>query len=1007
MPIFNNCNGFQIQDGTFYEVSGDVNLHTHPQLTIGDQTATGFQMVPSSTRSASVADVQNDGTEASRRGSGVVRTHRRIVAPVPYDASSRPRLLPRGSSDFQGHSVPSASTSSALIPTSELSRLDPFDPWPNPRYPIHFQYSNFSVQPRQDARVPFPPDDYSLPNIEPSPPAPDCGVNPFVNRPYSFNYQELRNISGEHDHQNFPPTPAIHYALPDLQPAPNNIPAYGGNALTAYSNHLEADPAPSIHNGTFINAQNVHHNYRQGETGINILHRAVALEALHDSADSFPQPKCHPETRKKMLDDLWEYATNPQPPDQILWLYGPAGAGKSAIMWSLCERLQAAGQLGGAFFFKRGHPTRGNAKALFSTIAYRLALRIPSLKGSILQVVENDPSLVAATPETQLQRLVLEPCKSLTNHDAPIIIIDGLDECEGHQMQQEILRILRNSFPQYRTCVRILIASRPEAHIGDLTWGAYRAVNVEQSFKDVQKYLTDEFARIHHDHPRTMANIPRPWPSEEVVRTLVTKSSGHFIYASTIIKFIDDTNFRPTERLTSALENSADPDLDSPFGALDQLYTHILDSVPRKRQLLNILRVIFYFSERLSLYQIDQLLDLKPGDTSLTLRGLHSIIKYENDNSNSDPDGWFDIGWEHASFGDFLGNPTRSGKFYVGGLAPCMDLAQRVLKVLAYANDDEQMNRVHWDEPHSHVAWTIRWGWIELIVSEIPPTAELLPLFFFPFANDVAEAKKMIGWFKQIQPVPVDLVQIWEDHIFMQHFSSWYFQDPSNPVLSTWECEEILSKNPGLLHMFSNHLIFSNPEFESELFLSVHLFLDLSWDKIRSIICPLRDIIGEDMEKLGCLYEFIRDKTQQHHWSMEHKDIIYRAIQVLKDVDSGKLHVEFWWETRPCWGLLIRLHSPCPDLLREIREFVPSSWLLLECVLRPIDIHNVVQWLKTFPEPPLEVIHRWEGYFMKVYQNEVGDNDSNFSWFKQKIEDQNIEYSFDDSFYCVPHLRLI
>jgi hypothetical protein len=36
--------------------------------------------------------------------------------------------------------------------------------------------------------------------------------------------------------------------------------------------------------------------------GITILHRAVALEALRDSADSFPQPKCHPETRSQTLD---------------------------------------------------------------------------------------------------------------------------------------------------------------------------------------------------------------------------------------------------------------------------------------------------------------------------------------------------------------------------------------------------------------------------------------------------------------------------------------------------------------------------------------------------------------------------------------------------------------------------------------------------------------------------------------------------------------------------------
>ncbi|KAJ7918877.1 hypothetical protein B0H13DRAFT_1463415, partial [Mycena leptocephala] len=66
-------------------------------------------------------------------------------------------------------------------------------------------------------------------------------------------------------------------------------------------------------------------------------------------------------------------------------LYGPAGAGKTAIMQTLCLRLQQAGRLGGTCFFKPGHPTRGNAKMLFATLAYQLALHDPRLKGPILK----------------------------------------------------------------------------------------------------------------------------------------------------------------------------------------------------------------------------------------------------------------------------------------------------------------------------------------------------------------------------------------------------------------------------------------------------------------------------------------------------------------------------------------------------------------------------------------------------------------------------------------------
>src|ERR1700761_1768908 len=113
-------------------------------------------------------------------------------------------------------------------------------------------------------------------------------------------------------------------------------------------------------------------------TGLNILDRISALEASHDPADSLAQPRCHPETRIKMqeilrkwcmdsewldekseenshesIDELRTHSDDVEP--RILWVNGPAGAGKSAIMTTLAQRLESENRLGGAFFFKRGH----------------------------------------------------------------------------------------------------------------------------------------------------------------------------------------------------------------------------------------------------------------------------------------------------------------------------------------------------------------------------------------------------------------------------------------------------------------------------------------------------------------------------------------------------------------------------------------------------------------------------------------------------------------------------
>ncbi|KAJ7867537.1 hypothetical protein B0H14DRAFT_2346970, partial [Mycena olivaceomarginata] len=436
------------------------------------------------------------------------------------------------------------------------------------------------------------------------------------------------------------------------------------------------------------------------------LHRVGACDAVHDSAERFPQPKCHPETRTKMLDHLrdwtrgierpwacWDEIDSNDSEDQttrILWLHGPAGAGKSAIAQSLCQMLEAEGRLTASFFFKRGHPSRGNASRLFGTIAYQLAA-LPELNSIISRNLANDPAVVDKSFSIQLEKLIIEPCRLANPASPPTIIIDGLDECEGQHVQEEILRCFANPIlsplPVY-----LLIASRPEPHIsetfrGTSLKGQHRRVNVDQSFEDVRKYLHDEFARIRTDHQQTMTNIPSPWPSSSVMDELVEKSSGYFVYASTVIKFVDDKYHRPSDRL-DIVTGLEEPDSGSPFAALDQLYSQILSqvSVSARPRVLHILAIIASDLE-FGVKPIERLLELKPGDVRLALRRLHSVIYIDESDDN---DEFHQPSHHHASFRDYLQDSTRSGIFYIGGPQLRIDLALFILKVysLQYDNMD-------------------------------------------------------------------------------------------------------------------------------------------------------------------------------------------------------------------------------------------------------------------------------------------------------------------------------
>lgn len=80
--------------------------------------------------------------------------------------------------------------------------------------------------------------------------------------------------------------------------------------------------------------------------------------------------------------------------------------------------------------------------------------------------------------------------------------------------------------------------------------------------------------------------------------------------------------------------------------------------------------------------EIEELLDLKPGDVSLILRPLHSVLNFRRK-----------VAVHHASFRDFLNHEKRSSLFYVGSFQHCAKLACSILKVLRYTYHELQNNQ--------------------------------------------------------------------------------------------------------------------------------------------------------------------------------------------------------------------------------------------------------------------------------------------------------------------------
>ncbi|KAJ7098993.1 hypothetical protein C8R44DRAFT_562834, partial [Mycena epipterygia] len=310
---------------------------------------------------------------------------------------------------------------------------------------------------------------------------------------------------------------------------------------------------------------------------IDLLYRSVVTEALHDSLERFPEPACHPGTRTDILDQLSTWSTDSNPESTILWLHGSAGMGKSAIAQMFSGYCQQEGRLGASFFFRRGHPKRGTWDGLITTIVYQLAKSVPEFLSPLQQAMEADKLIVGRAIPVQFRRLVVEPfCHIPVPQIIPVVVLDGLDECAEHAVQQQILRLFIAAIRAQQLPIRLLIISRPEPHLREVletneVLTICRPLQLSANSSDIRIYLQDEFSRIYSAYLARGIYLGAIWPTSDTLDHLVKTSSGIFIYATTVIRFVSDEYSHPEDQLASMLR--LDPQSTAP---LDDLYTQIL-----------------------------------------------------------------------------------------------------------------------------------------------------------------------------------------------------------------------------------------------------------------------------------------------------------------------------------------------------------------------------------------------------------------------------------------------
>lgn len=412
------------------------------------------------------------------------------------------------------------------------------------------------------------------------------------------------------------------------------------------------------------------------------LSQVAVKGAEYDSPDRQPHPKCLQGTRVDLLDYIHNFLDKREK-GHIIWLHGTAGVGKSAVAFTVAERMrtlkvtdQTANEkrLAGTFFFSRKHTKRCTTGYFFATLAYQLAGNFPSIREDVNRAIRENPALLDPNESLhdQMEALFLQPLRKLRlrlSGCPPLVyVVDALDECPSETKVADLIFLLSRALRDPELPItHILLTSRSEAHINEaIQDDDIRPLVCEVPMRDTGQgfatvlssdgadvdhdiyiFLEHSFRQLQHRYP----DFPQ-LPVNQLTR-LASGAGRHFIVASTMIRFIVNDGYRdPRDRVELMLELTHGF---LPGTEVYKLYDLILSTCANPKRAYQHLSIVAALADPLPIAQISKLLGPGQGrDVETVLVQLRSLMDIPTDSC-------LPVNIFHSSVHDYASDPSNCG----------------------------------------------------------------------------------------------------------------------------------------------------------------------------------------------------------------------------------------------------------------------------------------------------------------------------------------------------------
>ncbi|KAB5588069.1 Vegetative incompatibility protein HET-E-1 [Ceratobasidium theobromae] len=386
---------------------------------------------------------------------------------------------------------------------------------------------------------------------------------------------------------------------------------------------------------------------------------------------------CTEGTRTAIMSEMDHWSLDPNAPDLYL-MSGMAGTGKTTIACSFATCLEERKQLAASFFCTRTSPECRNANRIVPTIAYQLARYSTPFQSALCEILGEDPDIGTKNIVKQFEQLLKEPLVKVKDAipENLVVVIDALDECDDRRAVRLVLDLIFKHAPNLP--LKFFVTSRPEPEIYSKMIAQIptsRTIlhlhEIEKSLvqADIELYLKEELSTV------TMAEA-------EIVE-LATRSGNLFIYAATLVRYIQpsDGSVDPQLRLESALAIKSEST--NRYAEVDALYGAVVKAaLERKgldsRETSNVRAVLWTVLCAQEPIGVNTLATLSGvDDTARTLSALQPLRSVVHLSEGSGL-----VSTLHASFPDFMFDKERSGVFFCDPTEHHQLMARRCFEVM-------------------------------------------------------------------------------------------------------------------------------------------------------------------------------------------------------------------------------------------------------------------------------------------------------------------------------------